>query len=145
MAAGRLEAIFVKRAHGGPMDSRESATLETARGLAGSADLGGRRQITLLSLDRWNELMAEVGAMLDPRTRRANLILSGIDLDNSRGRTLAIGACRLRVGGETGPCDLMEEAAAGLQEAMRSRWGGGAYAEVLAGGPIAVGDPAKWE
>jgi MOSC domain-containing protein YiiM len=39
----------------------------------------------------------------------------------------------------------MEEAAAGLQEAMRSRWGGGAYAEVLDGGPIAVGDAVKWD
>jgi MOSC domain-containing protein YiiM len=145
MAAGRLDAIFVKRAHGGPMDSRTAATLETARGLAGSADLGGRRQVTLLSRERWNELMTDVGATAGPQARRANLILSGIDLENTRGRTLVIGACRLRIGGEMRPCEHMEEAAAGLQEAMRSRWGGGAYAEVLEGGPIAVGDAVKWD
>jgi MOSC domain-containing protein YiiM len=40
---------------------------------------------------------------------------------------------------------LMEESAAGLQAAMRERWGGGAFAEVIEGGQIAVGDTVRWE
>ena len=39
----------------------------------------------------------------------------------------------------------MEEAAAGLQAAMRDHWGGGAYAEVLQGGVISLGDAVTWE
>ena len=39
----------------------------------------------------------------------------------------------------------MEDAAAGLQQAMRERWGGGAYAEVLTAGTVAVGDEASWD
>jgi MOSC domain-containing protein YiiM len=140
-----LTAIFVKRAHGGRMDARLTGVLEPGRGLAGNADRGGRRQVTVLSEQRWRELMAEVGASLGPEARRANLVISSIDLQNTRSRVLRIGACRLRIGGETRPCEQMEEAATGLQQAMRRNWGGGVFAEVLDGGPIAVGDPVSWE
>ena len=127
------------------MDSRLVAELEAGRGLVGNADRGGRRQVTLISEERWHELMAEVGATLGPEARRANLVISTIDLENTRGRVLRIGVCRLRIGGETRPCEQMEDAAAGLQKAMRARWGGGAFAEVVEGGSIAVGDAAAWE
>ena len=140
-----LTAIFIKRAHGGRMDSHLAAVLEQGRGLVGNADRGGRRQVTLLSEERWSELMQEVGVSLGPEARRANLIISGISLENTRGRVLRIGSCRLRVGGETRPCEQMEAAAPGLQEAMRERWGGGAFAEVLDGGPVSVGDAVSWE
>jgi len=127
------------------MDEKNEATLETAKGLVGNADFGGRRQVTLLSEERWNALMTEIGAALKPQARRANLILSGVDLENTRGQILKIGACTLRINGETRPCELMEEAASGLQAAMRGHWGGGAYAEVVSGGPIVVGDVVVWE
>jgi MOSC domain-containing protein YiiM len=127
------------------MDAQSQAVLEAGKGLVGNADRGGRRQVTLIAIERWTELMTEVGASLGPEARRANLVLSGIDLENARGRVLRIGPCRLRIGGETRPCEQMEEAAAGLQEAMRYRWGGGAFAEVIAGGAISVGDVVAWE
>jgi MOSC domain-containing protein YiiM len=101
--------------------------------------------VTLLSQERWAELMKEIGANLGPDARRANILLSGIDLEESRGRTLLIGSSRLRIGGETRPCELMEEAAAGLQAAMSERWGGGALAEVVEGGEIAIGDAVRFE
>jgi MOSC domain-containing protein YiiM len=142
---GKLEAIFIKRSHGGTMDGHHSAQLDAGKGLAGNADRGGRRQVTLLASERWAELMAEVGDTLGPEARRANLVLSGIDLEGTRGRHLRIGRCLLRIGGETRPCELMEETAPGLQAAMRERWGGGAYAEVIEGGPIGVGDAVTWE
>jgi MOSC domain-containing protein YiiM len=145
MQSGQLTGIYLKRSHGGLMDGRNEATLETAKGLVGNADFGGRRQVTLLSEERWTALMSEVGARLRPQARRANLILSGINLENTRGQMLRIGVCILKINGETRPCELMEEAASGLQEAMRAHWGGGAYAEVVRGGPIAVGDVVAWE
>ena len=126
------------------MDAKSSAVLDE-KGLVGNANRGGFRPVTLVSQERWNALMTEVGAALGPEARRANLVLSGVDLENSRGEILRIGGCRLRIGGETRPCELMEEAAAGLQKAMRSRWGGGAYATVVEAGPIAVGDAVMWE
>jgi MOSC domain-containing protein YiiM len=144
MPPATLVGIFIKRAHTGPMDRATSAVLDH-RGLVGNADRGGFRAVTLVSKERWDELMREVDAALGPEARRANLVISGIDLDKSRGNTLRIGACRLRIGGETRPCELMDEAASGLQKAMRSHWGGGAYATVLDGGPITVGDAVIWD
>jgi MOSC domain-containing protein YiiM len=127
------------------MDEHETAELKAGSGVVGNADRGGRRQVTLVSSERWTELMTEIGASLAPDARRANLVLSGVELENTRGRILRVGPCRLRIGGETRPCEQMEDAAAGLQRAMRHRWGGGAFAEVLDGGPIAVGDAVTWE
>jgi MOSC domain-containing protein YiiM len=127
------------------MDPVRSALLEPGLGLDGNADRGGRRQVTIISRERWAELMRDLGADLPPSARRANLLLSGVDLEASRGRILRVGPARLLINGETRPCERMEEAHAGLQALMRERWGGGAYAEVLDGGEIHVGHPVEWE
>ena len=82
---GRLERIWIKRARQGPMHVSERATLVAGRGLADSANQGGHRQVTLLSAERWAELMEELGADLDPSARRANLFLRGIDLKDPVG------------------------------------------------------------
>jgi MOSC domain-containing protein YiiM len=143
--AGKLAAIWLKRGKRGPMDLHKRAALVAGRGLTGNANQGGKRQVTIITLERWRELMAEVSAALDPSARRANLMVSGVDLENSRGRILKIGSCRLRINGETRPCERMEEAWPGLQAAMREKWGGGVFAEVLDGGEIAVGDAVQWQ
>src|SRR5688572_33011993 len=96
-----LVAIFIKRAKGGRMDAHLAAVLRRGGALVGKAARGGRRQVTLLSDERWRELMQEVVASLGPEARRANLLISGIDLENTRGRVLHVGQCRLPVGGET--------------------------------------------
>ena len=141
---GRLEAIWLKRMRRGPMDAVEGAILKAQQGLAGNTDQGGRRQVTLVEREVWQALMAQVGATLPPSIRRANLLLSGIRLVKSRKRILGIGACRLRILGETKPCERMEEACPGLQKAMYAEWAGGAFAEVLDDGAIAVGYVVRW-
>jgi len=126
------------------MDPVPSATLDE-HGLEGNANRGGRRQVTIIARERWDELMRDLGATLPPETRRANLMISGLDLQGSRGRILRIGGARLRINGETRPCEQMEDAHAGLQALMRDRWGGGAFAEVVDGGEIHVGYHVEWE
>jgi len=126
------------------MDPVETATLDAA-GIVGNANRGGRRQVTIIARERWDELMRDLGASLPPSARRANLMVSGIELRESRGRILRVGPVRLRINGETRPCEQMEAAHAGLQALMRDRWGGGAFADVLAGGEIRIGQAVEWE
>lgn len=142
---GTLQRIWLKRAKRGPMDAVRSATLEPGVGLIDNANRGGRRQVTIIAQERWTDIMGTLGVVLDPSTRRANLLVSGLDLQQSRGRVLTIGSARLRINGETRPCERMEEACPGLQNAMRARWGGGVFADVIEGGEIRPGDPAEWE
>ncbi len=144
MATGKLEAIWLKRGRRGVMDAQQRATLKTNRGLVGNTDQGGKRQVTLIDKATWERLMQETGATLDPSARRANLLISGIDLAESRGKILQIGEVRISIYGETKPCERMDEAHAGLQTAMRPGWGGGAFAQVLEDGEIAVGDTVHW-
>lgn len=140
-----LLGIWVKRAHSGPMDAAAAATLVAGRGLQGDATQGGRRQVTILSLERWTALTAHLPGPPAPAIRRANLLVNGVDLAHSRGRVLRIGEARVRIFGETRPCRQMDEACPGLQAALDPAWAGGAFGEVLHGGEITLGAPVAWE
>jgi MOSC domain-containing protein YiiM len=138
---GRLEAIWVKRAHRLPMTAVEETRLVVGQGIAESVDRSRRRQVTLVEREIWERLVGQLGSNLGPAARRANLLVSGLSLANTRGRTLTIGGIRLVIGGELKPCERMEEALPGLQALMYPDWRGGAFAQVLDDGVIRVGDP----
>jgi len=144
-AAGRLLAIWVKPARGAPLEAREEAELVAGRGMVGNAHQGGKRQVSILDIGAWATLTQELGDDLPPETRRANLLLEGVQLAGIRGRVLRIGECRLRILGQTTPCRQMDAARAGLARAMLTNWRGGSYGTVIAGGRIQVGDPVAWE
>jgi MOSC domain-containing protein YiiM len=139
-----LHQIWIKRAHRGVLDAAPHATLVAARGIVGNADQGGRRQVTIIDRERWHELMDRLDADLETSARRANLVIDSLDLFDSRGKTLRVGRTRLRILGETRPCERMEETLPGLEAAMRERCGGGVYAEVVEGGEISVGDDVSF-
>lgn len=142
--SGRLESIWRKPDRREPMERLEEARLVEGRGLAGNCHQGGRRQVTVIAREAWRRAEEELGRSVDPAARRANLLVSGIELADSEGRVLAVGPGRILVRGETTPCSRMDEQADGLQEVLRPEWRGGVYGEVRAGGRLRVGDPVRW-
>jgi MOSC domain-containing protein YiiM len=141
---GEIVSIWLKRAHGGPMDAVGEAELVAGRGLRGNADQGGRRQITIIEEAAWRDATRELGIDVDPAARRANLLVRGVDLANSRGRLLRIGECIVRVWTETHPCDLMDEMQHGLRAALKPAWRAGVSCEIVTGGTIRTGDFVQW-
>jgi MOSC domain-containing protein YiiM len=141
----RLEKIWIKRVRRGPMDPVDRARVIAGRGIVGNANQGGKRQVTIISSRHWNEITAPLAGPADPGVRRANLLVSDLDLADARGKILKIGSIRVRIYGETRPCEQMDAAVPGLKQAMSVQWGGGAFGEILDDGDIAVGDPVAIE
>ncbi|HEX6159585.1 MAG TPA: MOSC domain-containing protein [Thermoanaerobaculia bacterium] len=139
-----IAAIWLKRFKRGPMDPVHSAELVAGRGLVGNANQGGKRQITIIDEAAWGDAVRETGVEVDPSRRRANVMLRGLDLEKSRGKTLRLGACVIRIYGETRPCEQMEAAQRGLRKALDPHWRGGAYGEIVEGGTIRLGDAAMF-
>jgi len=106
--------------------------------------LPGKRQVTVLSEEAFNEACNELGTALPWTIRRANLLISGIDLENSKGRNLAIGSVVLEVTGETDPCYRMDEQFEGLKDALEPNWRGGVTCRVISEGYVKLGDEVKW-
>jgi MOSC domain-containing protein YiiM len=127
------------------MDAARRASLVAGRGIEHNADQGGKRQVTVIAGEVFDALRASLGPGLDPAMRRANLMVRGVSLTESRGRVLRVGSVRIRVHGETRPCHLMDEALPGLRTALQPEWRGGVFGEVVEGGEIEVGDSVTWE
>jgi hypothetical protein len=126
------------------MDSRSSAMLIVGKGIEGSVGRSSRRQVTLIEREIWESLMRQTGSDAPPSTRRANLMVSGIV---SRGHQKANPPRRRRASRDRRRDEAVRadgEAVPGLREAMYGNWGGGAFAKVLIGGEIRVGDVVDW-
>ena len=148
---GRLIGMARREAKRAPMETLERGRIGVEFGLEG--DFRGlrrpgkepKRQVTVLARESWEAACAELGRALTWTTRRANLLVEGVDLSRHTGDVMAIGDVRLEITVEVEPCERMEEAAAGLQEAMKPDWRGGVGCRVLQGGEIAIGDAVRIE
>ncbi len=141
---GKLLAIWLKRVRLGPMDAQQKAKLITNEGLVGNANQGGKRQVTIIEQAVFEQLQKDLSDEITPEMRRANLMISGVALANSRGKILQIGDCQIEIWGETRPCRRMDETYPGLRNALDPNWRGGVFGVVLNDGEIAVGDSVHW-
>jgi MOSC domain-containing protein YiiM len=126
------------------MDGVDRVQCVAGRGLAGNANQGGRRQVTIFSKEVWERATAPFPKPPPPQVRRGNLLVSGVDLTQCRGKILHIGTVRIRIFGETRPCEQMDDVCPGLRAALEEPWGGGAFGEVLNDGEIHVGAAVTW-
>lgn len=129
------------------MQSIDSAQVSVHSGILG--DFRGAlqdRQVTLLSEPAWNEACADVDADLPWTTRRANLLLDGVEFGPSFiGRRVRIGDVQLEITGETLPCSMMDAQCPGLTAALGPQWRGGVCCKVLKPGHIKLGDQVEFD
>lgn len=144
---GELVGIARKSKSRAPMEEIERVRVTREAGIAG--DYRGRRpknrQVTVISADVWDRVCAELGAEIAWTTRRANLLVRGVELPRREGARLAVGGLELEVTMETGPCDRMDEQYQGLTAVLRPEWRGGVACRVLNDAEIRIGDPVTVE
>ncbi|MEM7164329.1 MAG: MOSC domain-containing protein [Planctomycetota bacterium] len=138
---GTIAGLLIRPHAGGPIQHVEAIDLNPEDGVVGDHTPSSVRQVTILSEEAWQAATAEVGATnLDWSERRANILVRGIDLPATLQQPLTIGGCQVQVKGETKPCSVMDEAAAGLKDALKPDLRGGVYAAVVSGGTVRIGD-----
>lgn len=137
-----LTGIASRRASRAPMQKLDSALISLESGVQGDfRGKPGKRQVTILSHECWQQACADTGIELDWSTRRANLLIKGIRFGPGHvGKILGIGEVRLQITRETDPCKRMDEAQPGLKNALQADWRGGVCCRVLHGGTVTVGD-----
>ena len=138
-APGRLDWIGLRPVRLEAMGAVDRA-VATERGLDGDHARPGKRAVTLIQAEHLPVIAALAGVSdLGPEVLRRNLVVARLNLAALRGRTIGIGAVRLRITGPCAPCSRMERALGpGGYTAMRGH--GGWCAEVLTGGEIVRGD-----
>jgi len=142
---GRVESIWVKRSFGGVMDPADEVDLVAGKGIVHDASFGrSRRQVTVIEKEVFERVRRALPDAV-PAMRRANIMVSGVPLAGARNRVLRLGGIRLRLDGETKPCERMDEQCEGLRAALAPDWGGGAHGVVLDDGLVRVGDEATLE
>ncbi len=139
--SGILAGIAHRRTKGDPMIEINECVLVPGRGLDSEHRPAGRREVTLLSRQSWDDACHDLGTHLPWWTRRANFLIEGLDLSRCTGKTLVIGAARVHIHGESRPCEVMDQQHPGLRNALKPDCRGGAVGEVLVGCTVRVGDP----
>jgi len=137
---GILQAIWIKKVKFQPLEPVDRAFLKENKGIVGNHNQGGKRQVTIIEKEKWEKVNHILGTNLDPSSRRANLMVSGLDLGNSKNKILTLGQVQILIMGETEPCKRMEEIQPGLQSALEPYWNGGVYGIVQNDGEIQLGD-----
>ena len=142
---GRIIGIQVRPGRDLPTRAVESARAEPGSGLEGDHARAGKREITILSREAWDAACRDAGCEgADPRGRRANVIVEGVELSARIGARLRLGGCVVQVEGETLPCDVMEGVHAGLRAALGPDTRGGVHGRIVAGATLRVGDGVSW-
>lgn len=127
------------------MDAAAEARFVENKGIADDANFGrSKRQVTVIEKEVFDRIGAELPDV-EPSMRRANVMVSGIRLKESRGQTLRLGDVRIRLVGETRPCERMDDQVPGLTAALDPDWNGGAYGVVLDDGVVRIADEVVLE
>lgn len=144
---GKIAGIATHQVRRGDMETHQQAPILFASGVGNDfrGKKQGKRQVTILGIESWQAACQELGVELPWYTRRANLLVSGLDLENTTGKILQIGGLRLEITGELEPCERMNDEQPGLRGALDQFWRGGVCCRILSEGQVAVGDQINFD
>ncbi|MBI3833826.1 MAG: MOSC domain-containing protein [Planctomycetes bacterium] len=137
---GIVKSIAHRAVDSDAMIEIASCNVLPGRGLDTENRKPGKREITLVSAESWADVCREMGQDIPWWTRRANLLVEGIDLAATIGQRIRIGPVEIHIHGETKPCRLMDAQVQGLTRVMVPNLRGGVHGQVLTGGAIRIGD-----
>ena len=141
---GKVIGIATCDQKGSEMVVNASAQVTMEKGIGGDyrgARTDARdRQVSIMTQENWDLVCQELGSKLHWTMRKANIIISGIDLENSTGSILKIGNFFLEITGELPVGNGMEKQYSGLQKALTPNWRGGVTAKVVQDGMIFEND-----
>src|SRR3989338_1122530 len=142
----QIVGIAIKRMKRGLMEPLESVEVTEDGGLSGDhrghGGLTGGRQVTVISLEQWEEACKEIGQQLTVRSRRANVAITGYTFGPGDVNKVICfnNGVTLQVTGETKPCKRMDEISMGLLDALTPNWRGGVTCRVLRGGTLRLNE-----
>lgn len=125
-----------------PIQTKTQSMISKVAGVDGDArGKPGKRQVTILSQEQWQQACDELHTSLPWTIRRANLLIEGFEFDaNMVGKQIKIGQLILVVTSETDPCHKMDSQFQGLTKALTPDWRGGVCCTVIADGRVQIGD-----
>lgn len=137
----RIQALWIRPAEAAPLAAQESIELVAGHGVRGDHGYGRSRHVTIVFADDYEAAAREVGVPgLDPKGRRANVVVTGRDGCRFVGWRLRLGNTLLEARGIVAPCPVMDEAHPGMMEALKPEGRGGIWCRVLEGGILRPGD-----
>lgn len=154
MWKGSVVAIQITAQGGGPMQCVETVNAVAGQGLENdryfnrtgsySKKHGPDRELTLIEIEAIEGLERDYGIKLDPARSRRNVVTRSVPLNHLVGQEFRVGQVRLRGIRLCEPCDHMAKlssAGAKVRPGLVHR--GGLRAQIVAGGPIRVGDTVE--
>lgn len=73
-------------------------------------------------------------------TRRSNILVAGVELENTTGKLLKVGTYTLEITAELDPCNRMDEQVAWLTNALVPNWRGGVTCKIIEEGIVNIAD-----
>ena len=139
---GKVIGIATRIEKRAPMVVYASAKITFDKGVGDDSRgvIKGDRQVTVMTVESWEAVCADLDRNLHWTTRRANILIEGVDLENTKGDLLKIGKFHLEITGELKPCYRMDEQKEGLTKALTPNWRGGVMCKILSEGIVSEGD-----
>ncbi len=118
-STGVICNLFIKQAHGAPMQSMEAITAVSGKGLQGDQAYGRKsRQVLIVDLEKVQALD------LKPGDLRENITIDGMDVDSLPiGSLLQAGEVIIRIVDICDPCEKLENIRPGLMGASKDMRG----------------------